>query len=386
MRRLFLLVGAVVLVDLMFYAAITPLLPWYTERFDLSKTGAGVLAGSYAAGTLVGSLPSGWLSTRLGARTTLLIGLGLIATASVAFAFGKSVIVLDASRFVQGFGGACAWAGGFGWLISLAPSEERGATIGKLLSAGLFGLLLGPALGALAREIGPEAPFTAVGVVALLLAALALRAQAPPTAVLVERPLQRALGDGAIRYAMVIVLVPALVFGVIEVLAPLELDRLGATSVAIAATFVVAAGIEAIAQVLTGHATDRFGRLWPLRIGFAGTVAFMLLLPLPQAAAVLAVVVVVGAVVTGALNTPAMAMLADAVEAARIDQGFGFALVNLVWAGGQVLGAIGGGALAARAGDTAVYLGLAVICAAVLTTLVRAGRQVPAEPDCAPVA
>ena len=57
MRRLALLVGAIVLVDTMFYAAITPLLPELVDDLGLGKNGAGVLAGAYAAGTLLGSLP-----------------------------------------------------------------------------------------------------------------------------------------------------------------------------------------------------------------------------------------------------------------------------------------------------------------------------------------
>jgi hypothetical protein len=57
-----LLVGAIVLVDTMFYAAITPLLPDLADELDLGKNGAGVLAGAYAAGTLIGALPGGWLA------------------------------------------------------------------------------------------------------------------------------------------------------------------------------------------------------------------------------------------------------------------------------------------------------------------------------------
>ena len=59
MRRLLFLVGAVVLVDTMFYAALTPLLPHYAEELGLSKAGAGILAGSYAFGALVGGNPGG---------------------------------------------------------------------------------------------------------------------------------------------------------------------------------------------------------------------------------------------------------------------------------------------------------------------------------------
>ncbi|MFL5817130.1 MAG: MFS transporter [Conexibacter sp.] len=373
MRRLLLLVGAIVFVDLMFYAAITPLLPWYADRFDLSKTGAGLLAGSYAAGALLGSVPSGLLAVRLGNRKTMLIGLALMSGASVGFAFGHTIVMLDSMRFLQGVGGACTWAGGLGWLLSLTPPEERGATIGKAMSAALVGLLVGPALGALARVVGPEAPFTSIGVLGVLLMVLALRIEAPPAGVSMraEQSLRVALADGPIRVAMLLVTVPALMFGAIEVLVPLSLDRLGATSGAIAATFIAASAIEAVAQVLVGRVADRRGRMWPIRICLAGALVFMLLLPLPDAVWVLAAVTTIGCVVTGMINTPAMALLSDGVESAGIGQGFGFALVNLVWAGGQVVGTVAGGALAGATSDAAVYVVLAVACAATLAGVLR---------------
>lgn len=368
------LVGAMVLVDLMFFAAITPLLPTYADRFGLTKTGAGVLAGSYAAGTLLGSLPSGWLATRIGSRKTVLIGLALMSVSSVGFAFGHTIAMLDAMRFVQGLGGACTWAGGFGWLLSLTPAEDRGKTIGAVMSAALAGLLMGPALGALARGIGPEVPFSAIGVLGAVLAVVALRMPAPQRGFRSERPLATAWSELGIRAAMGLVLVPALVFGVVDVLAPLELDRLGASGLAIAAVFLISAGIEAFAQVYAGHAADSRGRAWPIRIGLAGTIVFMLLLPLPNVAWVLGVIVTLGCVICGALNTPAMALLSDGIESVGLDQGFGFALVNLTWASGQVIGTIAGGALAAATSDTVPYLLLAVICTGTLAAVVR-GRE-----------
>jgi len=49
LRRLLLLVGAVVFVDTMFFAALTPLLPSYADDLDLSKAGVGLLAAAYPA-------------------------------------------------------------------------------------------------------------------------------------------------------------------------------------------------------------------------------------------------------------------------------------------------------------------------------------------------
>ena len=96
MRRLFPLVAAVVLVDTMFFAAVAPLLPHYSDELDLSKSAAGVLAAAYPAGTLVGALPSGWLAARVGVKPTVLIGLTLLAVTSLVFGFANNVV--DARR------------------------------------------------------------------------------------------------------------------------------------------------------------------------------------------------------------------------------------------------------------------------------------------------
>jgi predicted MFS family arabinose efflux permease len=61
-KRLPLLVGAIVLVDTMLYAALTPLLPHYAQELGLSKASAGVLAGAYAFVALAGGIPSAMLA------------------------------------------------------------------------------------------------------------------------------------------------------------------------------------------------------------------------------------------------------------------------------------------------------------------------------------
>src|SRR5829696_9124672 len=82
-RRVLTLVSTIVLVDVMFYSAITPLLPSYVDDLDITKSEAGVLAGSYALGTIAASLPAGWLAAKLGARRVLFAGLMLVAISSV---------------------------------------------------------------------------------------------------------------------------------------------------------------------------------------------------------------------------------------------------------------------------------------------------------------
>jgi len=121
MRRLLLLVCAVVLVETMLYSALVPLLPHYTHEFGLSKATAGLLVGGYAFGALLGALPGGIAAARYGPRRALLIGLALMGLASLGFGFAGDVWTLGISRIAQGVGGSLAWAGGLTWLIAGTP-------------------------------------------------------------------------------------------------------------------------------------------------------------------------------------------------------------------------------------------------------------------------
>ncbi len=262
-----------------------------------------------------------------------------------------------------------------GWLIAQTPPEQRGATIGAAMSAALAGVLLGPVVGAVAQGVGPELPFTTIGVFAALLGLVALRMPAPPATVATKRPFAAALRDPRVRGGAFLVLVPALVYGTVEVLAPLALDGLGASGLAIGATFLVAAAIEGVAQIVVGRATDRVGRGLPIRIGLVGTIVFLVLLPLLDVAWLLAVPVVLVCVFSGTVNTPAITLMSDGIEEIGLDYGLGFAIVNLVWGGGQVIGAVGSGALAATTSDTVPYLLLATICTATLLTVARRSTQ-----------
>src|SRR3954451_12735740 len=161
-RRLLFLSCAIVLVDTMFYAAITPLLPHYVDELDLTKSAAGVLAGAYAAGTLLGALPGGLMAARIGVKPTVLFGLGCMAASSLVVAFASHVVLLDVARFVQGWGGAASWAGARAWLIGRAPATRRGEFIGPALGAAIGGALLGHVLGGAGPVSGPEPTFAAV--------------------------------------------------------------------------------------------------------------------------------------------------------------------------------------------------------------------------------
>ena len=376
MRRLLVLVSAVVLVDVAFYSAITPLLPYYTELLDLTKSEAGALAGAYAAGTLLLSLPAGVLAARLGPRRTLLGGLALLTVACVVFGFGERFELLIAARFAQGVAGAACWAAGMAWLLAEAPPERRGELIGTALGVAIAGALGGPILGAVADATSPSLVFSAI---AAITAALALRAlqTPPPPASVGTQGLRRALTTRRVLAGAWLTTLPALFFGTTTVLMSLRLDALGAGAAAVAAVFLVAAGIEATLSPLVGRFSDRRGRRLPMLFGVSAVLVACVLLPLAEADAwTLAVVVVVALALGGVMWAPAMALISDGSARAGVPQGLAFGIVNLAWAGGQVLGSVGGSATADATSDAATYAILAALAGVTLLLLVGSGRRV----------
>jgi len=372
-RRLLLLAGAIVFLDTMFFAALTPLLPGYVDRFDLSKVGAGALQAAYPVGALLGGIPSGLATARLGPRTTAIAGLLLMSATTLAFGLADSVWVLDGARLLQGFASAAAWTAALSWLVSASPAERRGQLIGSAMAAAIVGALFGPVLGGLGSLAGTGVVFGAVGALALGLAAWAAATAAPERSEPQSpRLLLRAVQDRRLAGAIWLVTLPALLFGTLSVLAPLRLSELGFGAIAIGAVYLVSAGAEAVLSPLLGRFSDRRGRRLPLLGACAGAAVVTALLPWPEHRFVLAVVVFAAGVAFGSFWAPAMSQLSDVAEAQGLDHGFAFALVNLAWAPGQALGASGGGSLADLTSDTVPYL---VLSAASLLTLAALWRS-----------
>jgi predicted MFS family arabinose efflux permease len=378
MRRLIALVGAVILVDTMFYAAITPLLPELSDRLSLGKDAAGLLAATYALGNLAGALPAGWFAARVGVRAAVLAGLGLMSVSSVAFAFGDSIVVLDAARFLQGVGGACSWAGGMAWLATAAPPERRGEVIGTALGAAIFGVQLGPVLGALATAVSQEAAFSSIALLGAGLAAWALATPPPAGAAQALTTPLAALRERRVRVGMWLTILPAMGFGVLDVLAPLRLDELGASGLAIGVTFFVAAGCEAVISPLAGRIADRRGAAYLVRPSLLAAVAALVLLQLPGSATSLAVAVVLAAGALGLLWAPAGSMLSRGADRIGLQQGFAFALFNLAWALGFTVGSGAGGGVAEITGDAVPYLAVAALFGLTAAWTLRARRREPA--------
>jgi MFS family permease len=364
MRRLLLLASAMIFFDVAFFAAIAPLLPEYVDDLGLSKAQAGILSASYAAGTLVASLPAGYVASRFGPRRTVIFGLLLLGTSSVVFGFAEEIYLLDASRFVQGAAGALIWSGALTWLITAAPDDRRGSVIGTALGTAVAGALLGPALGAVAGSVGTELVFSLVMLITVLLAIAAARL--PETHTPEVQPLREVFATMRSRpvvEAAIFVAVPSVMFGAIEVLVPLRIDELGGGHGLIAAGFIAGAALEATLAPVAGRISDRVGRRAPFVSGLSVCAVAMVAI-----AAVATLGEVLGALILTSLGAglcfaPALTLISDIAEESNLHQGYAAGLSNMAWASGQVIGGVGGGVVASVTGNAAPSLAIAVLLA-----------------------
>jgi MFS family permease len=386
MRRLVTLVSSIVFVDAMLFGALVPLVPEYAERFDLSKTGAGLLVAAFGAGALCGGIPGGIGAARFGARRTVVAGLLLLAVASFAFAISGSPWTLGISRFVQGFSSTVTWAGALAWLTTAAPRDRRGQLIGTAFGFAVLGAILGPLFGAVADIVGIETAFAVTGAVALGLAACSAASHEPRREEQAPGAVGRAFRDRAFVGGLWLNTLPALLFGVLGVLAPLRLDEEGLGTLAIGAAFVAAGLLEVVLNPLVGRFSDRRGRLLPTRIALAASVGVATALAFATQPAPVIVLICLAAVSFGGFYTPGMALVSDRAELAGLAQGLGFGIMNSAWAVGNLTGPSLGGVLADSFGDAVPYLAAAAACLATLlaTAAVRPQRRAAAAAGSAP--
>lgn len=359
-------VYAIVFLDLVMMFALIPLLPEYQEQFGLTKTQAGLVVSAYSIVVLVLSLPVGWLADRVGPRRLTIVGVGLMAVSTPAYAFGTDFWALMAARGLQGAASAISWTAALAWLMTVNPPGRRGRVLGTATGAGTAGILIGPVFGGVLGSLfGIRAPFIVLGVVAAALTIAALFTSTPPKSEFEPAGLtvvaKRAFGETAIVAAGILILLAAVVGGAIETLVPLHLGRDGYSSAAITVVLALTGLLSVITNRTVGQLSDRIsGRriaLWSC----AGTLVGVALLAVaPTAAAVAVVFIAITPPISG-LYGIGYPMSARGADRAGLGHSSVFGLINVIWGAGFVVGPAAGAAIAASTSDSVAYLVMLVI-------------------------
>ncbi len=374
------------------YSALAPVLPHYSHALHASKPAIGLLAASYPAGILPGSLIGAWIATRAGVRRTTLIGLLVFAAAIGGFGISGDIVALDALRAVQGLACGLIWGGGLTWVIAVAARERRGGILGSVMAAAIFGTLVGPVTGTLAVTAGTGPVFAVVGAVSLALAAWTAHHREPPSRerevgaspwILLRRP--RAL------LGAWLILLEACAVGATGTLIPLRLARFGASSLVIGATFVLASLVSMTVSPRIGRVVDRRGSRAPLLWGLILAAALLVLVPVPSSAPGLVVVsvIAIGGPLT-AYTVPAISLITEAAEQAGVAVALATMVLNLAWATGETIGSPVAASLSQATSDAVPLTGLGVIMLLTLWPVLRArlgpsgAHPAPAEPPLPP--
>lgn len=162
LRQLWVLI-AVNLVDMLGFAMILPLLPFYALHLKATPEMVGWMIASFSIAQLIASPVWGRVSDKYGRRPALLIGLSASAVAFLVFGLANALWLLFLSRIVQGAGGGTTGVAQAYVSDTVAPAD-RARALGWLSAATAAGVMIGPAIGSFASHFGREMPgFIAAG-------------------------------------------------------------------------------------------------------------------------------------------------------------------------------------------------------------------------------
>ena len=332
LRRLSVLI-ATCFVDMIGFAIVFPLIPFYALRLDASAVDVGIITAAFSAAQILAAPLWGRVSDRYGRRPALLIGLLASAAAYVVFGVADALWLLFASRLIQGAGGGTTGVAQAYIADTIEPSQ-RARALGWLSAATSAGVMLGPAIGSAAAHVGPEAPGFVAAALCLLNAAFAWRwlpesrlkdgsgahaAVRPPiwhTAWQVVRHPARPVSRLVWIYGVGMLAFSALT-GVMALYLGAEFGITERTS---GYVFLYHGGLSVVMRsLLLGPIVDRIGERWAMRAGTFAMIAGLILFPEPRSIWTLALVMPLMPIGTALLFPSTTALVSH--SAARSEYG-----------------------------------------------------------------
>ncbi len=164
---------------------IVPLIPAYTESLGASAADLGFVMASFFIGRILGQIPAGLVTDRIGRRMVLLGALVGYTVSCLGYASTTDAIWLMPYRFIQGSSAGFFSVAARSLMNDMAGPKLRGAAQGVYSASINLGFAVGPMVGSfLAKHIDMSAPFWASAglcFVALLVLSFVSFIGRPPT-------------------------------------------------------------------------------------------------------------------------------------------------------------------------------------------------------------
>src|ERR1051325_10096090 len=170
-------------VSFMGIGLVDPILPALSTKLHASPSQVELLFTSYLVVTAVAMLVTNWVSSRIGAKKTLIAGLVVIVAFAAAAGLTDTIGGIIGFRAGWGLGNALFIATSLAVIVASASGGFAGAII--LYEAALgIGIAVGPLLGGLLGGISWRGPFYGVSVLmAIALIATIVLVEATPAPV-----------------------------------------------------------------------------------------------------------------------------------------------------------------------------------------------------------
>ena len=150
-------------VSFMGIGLVDPILKTLAGQLHASAAQVELLFTSYLVVTAVAMLVTGWVSSRIGAKRTLIAGLVLIVVFSVAAGSSDSIAGIVGFRAGWGLGNALFIATSLAVIVASASGGFAGAIVLYETALGV-GIAAGPVIGGVLGQISWRGPFYGVGV------------------------------------------------------------------------------------------------------------------------------------------------------------------------------------------------------------------------------
>lgn len=367
------------------FGVVVPVLPVFAKSFEVTNFMVAMVASAFAFMRLLTSPFCGRIGDVIGERTTLAVGIFIVAVSSAVAGLSTSYGMLLVSRGVGGIGSAMFSVSAMTLLLKSAPPAMRGRAAGFFQSGFLIGGMAGPAIGGLLTTISLTAPFffyaltlAVAGAVGLALLSRPNRQAAQPVAAEV-RPMRVVVADPRYQAACVSNLAQGWNnFGVRSSLIPiLVVESLHRGPAFTGYAFAIAAIVQTLALAPVGRFVDTVGRKPAMIAGGILGAAVMLAVPLVGNYWLLVVVLCLGGIAAAALGTAPAASVGDAAGAKG---GTPVAVFSMFSDLGAIVGPLVAGLLADTVSMTVAFAaGAGLMVLGALVSL-RMPGGVPTEP------